>query len=166
MKSTILWLANIVALITPQTRLFNLRSILFKYSGVKVSKTAKICGTVRIHYNNCKIGNETWIGAGCHLIPTSNATIKIGNKCDLGPNVLLVTGSHKIGNSERRAGLGTSHSITIGDGTWVGAGSTFIAGSSVGPGCVIAAGTLVNDSFPSNVLVAGVPGKIVKTLDI
>jgi acetyltransferase-like isoleucine patch superfamily enzyme len=35
----------------------------------------------------------------------------------------------------------------------------------VGNNCVVAAGAVVNDIFPDNVVIGGVPAKILKTID-
>ncbi|MDZ7891010.1 MAG: DapH/DapD/GlmU-related protein [Rhodoferax sp.] len=69
-----------------------------------------------------------------------------------------------MGTSERRAGNGTAKSITIGNGCWIGAKSIILGGVSVGPGSVVAAGSIVTRDVPANVLVAGVPAKIKKSL--
>ncbi|MCO4254741.1 DapH/DapD/GlmU-related protein [Pseudarthrobacter cellobiosi] len=74
-----------------------------------------------------------------------------------------MTGTHALGTSERRAGAGRSEDITIGDGTWVGARATFLAGAIVGAGCMVAAGSLVRGEFPDNVLIAGTPATIIRT---
>ncbi len=47
---------------------------------------------------------------------------------------------------------------------WIGAKVTFIDGSSIGNNCVIAAGAIVTDNFPDNVLIGGVPAKIIKKI--
>ncbi len=52
--------------------------------------------------------------------------------------------------------------IRIGDNCWVGAKVTFLDGAVVGNGCVIAAGAVVKGEIPDNVVIAGVPAKIIK----
>lgn len=56
--------------------------------------------------------------------------------------------------------------IKIGSGCWIGAKVTFLDGSSVGDGCVIAAGAVVTKSFPNRVVLAGVPARIIKRLGV
>jgi maltose O-acetyltransferase len=129
---------------------------------VNVATTAKISGTARIHYPNVSIGEGTWLGAGAQVIATTEAKVQIGDRCDIGPGVMFVTGTHEMGTSERRAGAGHSERITIGDGTWVGARATFLAGAKVGAGCMVAAGSLVRGTFPDNVLIAGTPAVVVR----
>ena len=164
MRRLVLTLANFVSQVSPLTRWFGLRRALYSMAGVSLSHTARICATARIHHSNLEIGDESWIGTGAEIIPTSKAKVRIGNRCDIGPDVLVVTGSHEIGDQHRRAGVGFSSAIFIGDGTWIGARSTFLGGAIVGSGCVVAAGSLVTSQFPANVLVAGTPAKIIRAL--
>jgi len=164
MDGVLLWVANLVSGISPQTRCFGLRGVVYRAAGVQVAATARLNGLVRIHHPNVTIGPETWLGAGAQLIPTAVSHIRIGSRCDIGPDVMFVTGSHEQGDGNRRAGRGFSAGISVGDGTWVGARATFLAGSSVGKGCMVAAGALVRDTFPDNVLIAGVPARVVRQL--
>ena len=58
---------------------------------------------------------------------------------------------------------GVNHKgIKIGNNCWIGAKATILDGAEIGDGCVIAAGAVVRGKFPNNVVIAGVPAKIVK----
>ena len=54
--------------------------------------------------------------------------------------------------------------ITIGNDVWVGMDVTILGGVIIGNGSVIAAGSVVTKSIPENVLAAGVPAKVIKSL--
>jgi len=56
-----------------------------------------------------------------------------------------------------------SKPVTIGDDVWIGCNVTILKGVTIGAGSAIAAGTVVNKSCPPRSLVAGVPGKIIRT---
>lgn len=161
----LLWIANLVSAASPLTRFFSLRRAIYRMAGVSISKTSKICGTTRIHNKNTHIGTDSWVGARNEIISTRNAPIHIGDRCDIGPGVMFVVGSHEFGPSSRRAGKGKSRPITIGNGTWIGARATILGGSTIGEGCMIAAGSVIRGSFPANVLIAGTPGKVVRHFD-
>lgn len=55
--------------------------------------------------------------------------------------------------------------VKIGDDVWVGANVTILAGVEIGPRTVIAAGSVVKQSFPEgHVVIGGVPARVLKTL--
>lgn len=160
-----LYFANFISNLLPQTRGFGLRRSLYSLAGIELGSDTKICGGGRIHYSNVEVGDATWIGWGAHFIASASARVSIGARCDVGPGVMFVVGTHGEGNQDRRAGRGHSQAITIGNGTWIGARCTFIAGASVGRGCVVAAGSTVTKQFGDGVLVGGVPAKMIRVLD-
>lgn len=164
MPSLLLWLANQLALFTPQRGFFWLRRRAFLAAGLDIHPEAKINVTVRVYQQNVKIG-DSWIGPGTQFLPTTESSIVIGDRCAIAPEVMFHCGSHELGGSERRAGRGTSSPIRVGDGTWVGARATFLAGAVVGSGCMVAAGSVVVSSFGNDVMLAGVPAAIVRVLD-
>jgi acetyltransferase-like isoleucine patch superfamily enzyme len=94
----------------------------------------------------------------------TDATITIGERCDIGAGVTFIPGGHAIGSSERRAGAGFAKPIEIGDGTWIGAHSVILGGVRVGAGCIVAAGSVVTRNLPDNTLAAGVPAIVKRQL--
>jgi acetyltransferase-like isoleucine patch superfamily enzyme len=163
MPSVLLWLANQISLLAPQRWFFGLRRRAFVAAGAKIHPGAKINVSVRMHQHNVQVG-DSWIGPGAQFLPTTEAPIVIGDRCDIAPEVMFHCGSHELGGRHRRAGRGISSPITIGDGTWVGARATFLAGAAVGSGCMIAAGSVVVSAFGDDVMLAGVPAAVVREL--
>lgn len=152
-----LLLANTFSRLGPATRFVHLRSSLFRWAGADIANQVRCAQGVWLANVNVSIGEGTWIGTGTKIIPGIDARIAIGECCDLGPECLIVSGSHEIGGSDRRAGLGSSSPIRIGRGTWLGARATVLAGVEIGPGCVVPAGSVVTRSVGGDLLVAGVP---------
>mgnify|MGYP002672982789 FL=1 len=56
--------------------------------------------------------------------------------------------------------------IWIGENVWIGAGAIVLPGCRIGNNCVIAAGSVVCRDIPDNVMVAGVPAKIKKSIEL
>lgn len=56
----------------------------------------------------------------------------------------------------------TRQGIRIGSNCWIGAKVTFLDGAVVGDNCVIAAGAVVRGAFPDDVVIGGVPARILK----
>lgn len=108
------------------------------------------------------IGKNCWIGR-C-LTVNGNGTVRIGDNCDVAPEVGFQTGGHLIGSAQRRAGEGFNKDITVGNGCWLGARSTLLAGVTVGNGSVVASCACVNKDIDENVLAGGVPAKEIRKL--
>ncbi|MFC8502071.1 acyltransferase [Pedococcus sp. NPDC057267] len=165
LRHGLLYVANTISGLLPQTRFFRLRNALYRSAGGHIEPGVRISGTARIPHPNVSIGAETWVGAGCELISTEDCGIAVGTRCDLGPGVMLVAGSHEIGNHYRRGSdRGNSSPVTVGAGSWVGARSVLLAGTIVGAGSVVAAGAVVRGQHPPDSLLAGVPATVVRRL--
>lgn len=105
--------------------------------------------------------------------------LKIGSYVMFGPNVKLWdTKNHPLDKDARHLqcehiahrGMIDSYeaggeNIIIGNDVWIGMDATILGGVEIGDGSVIAAGSMVTKSVPPNVLVAGIPAKIIKNLD-
>lgn len=161
-----LYVVNLLSGFLPQSRAFGLRRSLYRAAGVHLSTNERLNGGVMIQNPNVHVGEGTWIGRITEFAATSRSSITIGSSCDVSQDVLFITGSHDIGDSERRAGASDrSLPINVGDGSWSGARVTMLGGSSIGKGVVVAASSLVRDVFPDNVLIAGTPARIVRYLE-
>jgi maltose O-acetyltransferase len=159
-------LVNIILYFLPPSRLFSFRRFLLRFSGVRLAGGVSLCGRSWIYgRGNLEIGEDTWVSPGAIFYTHNDVKISVGSKCDVGPGVSFVVGSHLIGNADRRAGEGIARSIDIGAGTWIGAGSIILGGVRIGSGVVVAAGSLVNQDLIDNGLYAGVPAKLKRILD-
>lgn len=160
------YLINVFLYFQPPTRLFAFRRFLLSLASLDIGKDVCFCGLGWI-YGSGKvvIGQGTWIGLDARLYTHVNAPITIGVQCDIGPSLALVTGSHAIGTKTKRAGLGTSAPIKIGNGCWLGARVTVLGGVSIGDGAIVAAGAVVVKDVPPNTLVGGVPARVIRVLD-
>ncbi len=52
--------------------------------------------------------------------------------------------------------------VYIGERVWIGENVTILPGACIGNGVVIGANSVVRGEIPNNVIIAGVPAKIVK----
>jgi acetyltransferase-like isoleucine patch superfamily enzyme len=138
----------------------------FLSSNVKIGRSSTITITSHLSYlgKGLTIGSNSAIGEFSHIGCAGG--VSIGNDVIMGAYVSFHSENHnfKDPNSPIRLQGVTHKGIKIGNNVWVGAKVTFIDGSSIGNNCVIAAGAIVTDNFPDNVLIGGVPAKIIKKI--
>ena len=109
----------------------------FTLAGAELGPSVRINGGVRFYGRGAIwIGEDTWIGPECRFYSHPSAPITIGHRCDIAPRVIFATGGHRIGGHHQHAGEGCAFPISVGDGCWVGIGSTLLGGVEGGDGCV------------------------------
>ena len=108
------------------------------------------------------IGADCWIGRGFSV--HGNGSVEIGDRCDLGPEVAILTGGHEISGRERRAGKGLSYNVRIGNGVWIGARATLYNNIKIGDSAVIAACACVRENVENDTMAGGVPAKPIMEL--
>ncbi|MFB7708789.1 sugar O-acetyltransferase [Streptomyces sp. NPDC058287] len=112
--------------------------------------------------SNITIGARTFVNY--HLTALDVARITIGEDCQIGPNVQLLTPTHPVEPQPRRDKLEAALPITIGDNVWLGGGVIVCPGVSIGDNSVIGAGAVVTKDVPANVVAVGNPARPVRTL--
>ena len=112
-------------------------------------------------------GDGLWIGARTYIGPRATigvgGPIRIGRDCQLGANVTLIAENHEVTEEGASAHDVVRRGIRIGDGCWLGHGSTVLDGVELGARCVVGAGAVVTKSFPAGTTLVGVPAKPVRT---
>lgn len=108
------------------------------------------------------VGARSSFGAGCFI--GCSGEIRIGSDVMLGPGVKLFSENHVFSDrSQTIKAQGVDRSfLMIGDDVWIGSGVTVTAGVTIGRGVVVAAGSVVTRDLPDNVIVAGIPAKIMR----
>jgi acetyltransferase-like isoleucine patch superfamily enzyme len=109
-----------------------------------------------------RVGRHVFINQNCTLYDL--AEIRIGDDVMIGPNVSIITASHPVAPSERRAYV-IGRPIVIANNVWIAAGATIIGGVTVGENSVVAAGAVVTRDVPANTLVGGNPARIIRSID-
>lgn len=109
------------------------------------------------------IGNRTTFGNDCFFGAAGG--IQIGEDVVAGQYIRFHSENHNFEDTTRLIReQGVSHKgIIIGDNCWIGSGAVFLDGSEIGDGVVVAAGAVVTRKFPSNVVIGGIPAKILKS---
>lgn len=131
-----------------------------------------IQGPIAFHYGkHTKIGKNFF--ANFNLTVQDDAEVTIGDFCNFGPNVTIVTPIHPMLADERREMLNAAGEkkrfcyakpVHIGSNCWFGASVTVCPGATIGDNCVIGAGSVVTRDIPPNSFAAGVPCRVIRTL--
>jgi len=153
-------LANILPDDPISTRL---RPQLWRLLGNRIGPKVTANGGGFCNGRGLSIGKNTFINRGVYF--DLSAPVTIGANISVGNHVRFVTTGHEIGSMHKRCGAAKPAPIKVRDGAWIGACATILPGVTIGKGAVVAAGALVNRDVPANVLVAGVPARIVRNLD-
>ena len=126
------------------------------YSVIRASMLSRLGEGVRIGKGSA-MDAYSYIGAG--------GGVFIGDSVIMGQHVSFHAENHQYDRLDvpiREQGI-TRKGIVIEDDCWVGSNVTFLDGVRVGRGCVIAAGTIVRGEIPAYSVVAGVPGRVIKS---
>lgn len=166
MNTGLIYIVNKLVNMLPSSRLFAVKRRLWQACGLRVSEGVSInTGAQLFGSGSVAIGADTWVGIGCTFIVPNGANVLIGSRCDIAPDVMFECGTHRIGGASRRAGEGIAASISVGEGSWIGARAVLLGGAEVGPGSIVAAGALVRAGvYPDQALLAGVPARVVRQL--
>ncbi|MEV0319841.1 sugar O-acetyltransferase [Streptomyces sp. NPDC050658] len=112
--------------------------------------------------SNIAVGARTFVNF--NLTALDVARITIGEDCQIGPNVQLLTPTHPVEPEPRRDKLEAARPITIGDNVWLGGGVIVCPGVTIGDNSVIGAGAVVTRDVPPNVVAVGNPARPVRDL--
>lgn len=149
-----------LALWPSRVRVALLRAAGARIGGARIREAVVFNGDLR----NLTIGDDVFLNAG--TVAFVSGGVSIADGVSIGPECLLMTGTHRIGQSSKRASEPTVlDSIRIETGAWLGARAVIQPGVTVGAGAVVAAGAVVDRDVAPNTLVGGVPARVIRTLE-
>ena len=132
-----------------------------KITGKSINKSVTVSLPFQTDFGkHISFGKNIFVNKEAIFVDLGGITIE--DDVLIGPKVSLLTVNHILEPSKRR-GLATGE-IIIKKNAWIGAGSTVLAGVTIGENSVVAANSTVTKNVPDNVIVAGTPAKIIKKL--
>ena len=81
----------------------------------------------------------------------------------IGPEVKITTVDHDFYDRHNLFHFGK---VTIKENAWIGIGAIICPGVTIGKNAVVAAGAVVTKDVPDNVVVGGVPAKVIKKIEV
>ena len=108
------------------------------------------------------IGDRCVIGRGTHIV--AHQRIDIGDDVFTGPYVYITDQNHGYADPDVPIGRQwpANAPVSIGAGSWLGAGAIVLPGSRIGRNVVVGAGSVVRGQIPDHCVVAGVPARIIR----
>ncbi len=146
---------------------------------VKLGKNVKLSKFINLY--GCEIGDDTKIGAFVEI--QKNA--KVGNNCKIsshtficegvtieddvfiGHSVTFINDSYPRATSNGRLQTEADWNVEttlVKKGASIGSGTTILSKVTIGENAIIGAGSVVTRDVPANVIVAGNPAKVLRTI--
>ncbi len=112
-----------------------------------------------------EIGENSWVGN--HFVAISEGPgILIGKNVLVGTRVEVYDSDfHAVNVRDRLKSDSKRAPVKIGNGVWIGNNVTILKGTEIGEHSVVAAGAVVSGKFPPNVVLGGVPAKVIRQIE-
>jgi len=112
------------------------------------------------------LGDGVTMQQNCHI--TAGGALVIGAGTTILCEALITDVDHRYEEFGRRV---VDQPMTvvptrIGRNCFIGAGARILAGTILGDSCVVGANSVIRGNYPSGVVIAGVPGRVVKRFDV
>ena len=107
-----------------------------------------------------EVGKNFFANYNCTIIDV--AKVKIGDNCQLAPNVAIYTAGHPIYPDTRNSTFEYGKEVSIGDNVWIGGNTVVCPGVRIGNNVVIGAGSVVTKDIPDWCIAAGNPCKVIR----
>lgn len=93
--------------------------------------------------------------------------LKIGEYCKITSGCIILTHDYSRSVLRRKYGeiIGEAGETIIGNNVFIGMNSIILMGSKIGNNTIIGAGSVVSGKYPDNVVIAGNPAKVIRTLE-
>ena len=124
----------------------------------------ELTGSLKFLGKGMRIGNNVGLGSHGHY-GSGAGFVEIGDDTIFGNYVSIHPENHNYKDKNvpiRLQGVNSKGGVKIGNNCWIGAKATILDGTVIGDNCIVAAGAVVSGHFPDNVIIGGVPARIIK----
>lgn len=162
-KKIFFWISKIIV------KIYSIKRTIFKYYNTQLLSNVNshplwVGGDTMIsNPTNIQIGRGSYINGG-YLMAGQKSKIIIGENCLISYNVHIRTNTHNTQNTAIPIIEQGDYEkdIQIGDNVWIGHAVQIMPGIKIGDNCIVGAGSIVTKSFGDNLVIAGVPAKVIK----
>jgi maltose O-acetyltransferase len=147
-----------------------LRVLWLRIAGAKIGPNAVIMDVrffnlYRGGVRNLCMGGDGFIGDECLLDMADR--IVLGDQVTLAERVTVLTHANVGYDDHPLQGQfpPTTVPVSIGDGCYIGAGAIILAGVTIGPRTVVAAGAVVTRNLEGGVVAMGVPARVARRIE-
>jgi acetyltransferase-like isoleucine patch superfamily enzyme len=116
----------------------------------------------RYYKSIIKIGNN--VSTNNNLFFCAANLIDIGSGSIIGQYVTIFDHEAHGIKPEKRREIGEIGTVKIGNNVWIGNNVIILKNTFIGDNSIIAAGAVVSGSFPANVIIGGIPAKVIKNI--
>lgn len=112
--------------------------------------------------SHIEVGKNFFANYNCTILDV--AKVKIGDYCQMAPNVSIYTAGHPVYPDTRNSMYEYGKEIIIGDNVWIGGNTVICPGVHIGNNVVIGAGSVVTKDIPDWSIAAGNPCRVLRTI--
>ena len=109
-----------------------------------------------------EVGKNFFANYNCTILDV--AKVKIGDNCQMAPNVAIYTAGHPLHPVSRNSSYEYGKEVTIGDNVWIGGNAVICPGVHIGNNVVIGAGSVVTKDIPDWYVAAGNPCRLIRKI--
>ena len=147
-----------------------LNFLVMSQADITIRKSARSVQGKICCYNGSSLNIEKGLSAGKELFISVPflSQLFIGEEVMISFDVMIFSGDghsifQKVDGRYKLQSRCDTNKIVIGDHVWIGYGAKILKGTEIGDGSVVGAGAIVNKKFPNNVIITGIPARIIKT---
>lgn len=112
--------------------------------------------------SHIEVGKNFFANYNCTIIDV--ARVRIGDNCQMEPNVAIYTAGHPVYPTTRNSAFEYGKEVTIGDNVWLGGNTVVCPGVNIGNNVVIGAGSVVTKDIPDWSIAAGNPCRVIRKI--
>ncbi len=112
--------------------------------------------------NHIHVGKNFFANYNCTILDV--APVRIGDNCQMAPNVAIYTAGHPVHPDTRNTMYEYGIEVVIGDNVWIGGNTVICPGVHIGSNTVIGAGSVVTRDIPEWSVAAGNPCRVIRKI--